>query len=147
MSVKSQKRMASELLKTGTKRIKIEPKNVDEVSKSITRDDVRDQIKRGNISVKAEKGVSKGRARRKAEQKKKGRRKGHAHRSGSGKAREPKKRAWIRKIRAIRDEIKKLKEDGKIDKGTYRKLYMQAKGNLFHSRRHVREHLDKVKVS
>jgi len=139
--------MASELLGAGKSRIKIDPKDVEEVSKSITREDVRDQIKRGNISVKAKKGVSRGRVKRKANQKKKGRRKGHAHRSGSSKAREPKKRAWIRKIRAIRDEIKKLKDDEKIDKGTYRKLYMQAKGNLFHSRRHVREHLDKVKVS
>ena len=147
MSIKSQKRMASELLKTGANRIKIAPKDVEEVSKSITRDDVRDQIKRGNITVKAEKGVSRGRARRKAEQKKKGRRKGHAHRSGTGKAREPKKRAWIRKIRAIRNEIRKFKEEGKIDRRTYRKLYMQAKGNLFHSRRHVGEHVDKVKVN
>lgn len=146
MNVKSQKRMASEMLGAGTSRIKIDPKDVEEVSKSITREDVRDQIKRGNISVKAEKGISRGRAKRKAEQKKKGRRQGHAHRSGSSKAREPKKRAWIRKIRAIRNEIKKLKEEEKIDKRTYRKLYMQAKGNLFHSRRHVREHLDKVKV-
>jgi len=147
MSIKSQKRMASELLSVGTNRIRIEPNDVEEVSKSITREDVRDQVKRGNISVKAKKGISKGRVRIKAEQKKKGRRKGHAHRSGSSKAREPKKRAWIRKIRAIRNEIRKLKEEGKIDKRVYRKLYLQAKGNLFHSRRHVGEHLDKVKIS
>ncbi len=139
--------MASELLGAGTKRVKIGPDNVEEVSKSITRDDVRDQIKRGNILTKAKKGVSRGRARRKTEQKRKGRGEGYAHRSGSSKAREPKKRAWIRKIRAIRNEIRKLKEEGKIDKQTYRRLYMQAKGNLFHSRRHIREHLDKVKGS
>lgn len=147
MNVEGQKRMASELLGVGSSRIKIEPRNIEEVSKAITREDIRDQIKRGNISVRAKRGVSKGRVRKRAVKKGEGRRRGHAHRSGTGNAREPKKRAWIRKIRAIRDEIKKLKDEGTVDKKAYRRLYLQAKGNLFHSRRHVREHLDKAKVS
>jgi len=144
MDVESQKRMASELLGVGINRIRIDPKNVEEISKAITREDIRDQIKRGDISVKTEKGNSRGRFRIKSKQKEKGRRKGYAHRSGTKKTREPKKRAWIRKIRAIRDEIRKLKVDGKIDKKAYRRLYLQAKGNLFHSRRHIREHIEKI---
>ncbi len=145
MTIESQKRMASELLRVGINRVRIDPKNVEEVSKAITREDVRDQIKSGNISIKTEKGNSRGRFNRKSKQKEKGRISGHSHRSGTKKAREPKKRAWIRKIRAIRDEIRQLKTDGKIDKKSYRKLYLQAKGNLFHSRRHVREWVDKLK--
>jgi len=145
MKVESQKRMASELLGVGISRIRIDPKSVEDISKAITREDIRDQIKSGNISVKTEKGNSRGRFRIKSKQKEKGRRKGYSHRSGTKKAREPKKRAWIRKIRAIRDEIRKLKAEGKIDKRSYRGLYMQAKGNLFHSRRHVRDHIEKIK--
>jgi ribosomal protein L19E len=41
----------------------------------------------------------------------------------------------------LRDELKTLRTAKKIDDSTYRKFYRQIKGNLFHSRRHLREHL------
>lgn len=141
----SQKRMAAEILKVGVNRIRVDQDGMEEVSKAITREDIRDQIGSGAIFAKPIKGVSRGRIRRRKDQIKKGRHKGHGGRSGRKNARAPRKREWIRKIRAIRDELRKIKEDGGINKKVYRKLYLQAKGNLFHSRRHLREHVDKIK--
>ncbi len=144
MDLKSQKRVAADILGSGVNRIRIDPEMLEDVSKAITREDIRYHISTGAISAKPEKGISRGRLHKKAEQKKKGRRTGHGHRSGSKGARMGKKEAWMRKIRAIRDELKKMREKRDIDSSEYRKLYRQVKGNLFHSRRHLREHVERV---
>ncbi len=135
--------MASEVLGVGVNRIRIDPEGAEDVSASITREDIRAHIAGGIITAKPEKGNSRGRARDRLLKKKKGRMRGYAHRSGKKTARNPRKRAWITKIRAIRDELKKHKEEGRIDKSQYRKLYGQAKGNLFHSRAHLRSQIEK----
>ncbi len=144
MNLRSQKRMASELLGVGVNRIRVDPEAVEDVSKAITRDDIRFYIANKLITVEKKKGISKGRLRSKKKQEKKGRQRGHGHRSGTSKTRNPPKREWISKIRALRDELRKLKTDGVVSESEYRKLYSQAKGNLFHSRRHLREHIERV---
>jgi large subunit ribosomal protein L19e len=144
MDLRGQKRIAADVLGVGVNRIKIDPEMLEDVSKAITREDIRYHISTGAISVRPERGVSRGRLREKLMQKRKGRRKGSGHRSGTKNARTGKKEAWIRKIRAIRDELRKMKENKEIDISEYRKLYRQAKGNLFHSRRHLREYVGRV---
>jgi len=144
MDLKGQKRLAADILGVGVNRIKIDPEMLEDVSKAITREDIKYHISTGAISAKPEKGISRGRLHKRMEQKKKGRRKGHGHRSGSKGARTGKKEAWMRKIRAIRDELKKMRESKDIDSSGYRKLYRQAKGNLFHSRRHLREYVERM---
>lgn len=136
-----QRKLAAKILKVGINRIYISPEKKEDVSKAITRDDIRALIKDGSISVRKEKGASRARARKIREQKRKGRRKGHGSRKGKKGARTPRKEIWISKVRALRDELRKLKKEGKIDKKEYRKLYRQIKGNLFKSRRHLRESL------
>lgn len=42
-----------------------------------------------------------------------------------------KKELWIKTIRALRRELRKLKEQKKIDRKTYRMLYIRAKGGQF----------------
>jgi large subunit ribosomal protein L19e len=49
------------------------------------------------------------------------------------------------KIRAIRDELKKMREGKEITPTEYRVLYVQAKGNLFQSRRHLREQIERMR--
>jgi len=144
MNLRSQKRIASELLGVGINRVKIDPDAIEDISKAITRDDIRFFIANKLITVEQKKGISRGRVRKKKLQKKKGRRKGHGHRSGTKNARNPSKKEWMNKIRALRDELKKLREDGKISNSEYRKLYYQAKGNLFHSRRHLLEYIERM---
>ncbi len=144
MDLRGQKRIAADVLGVGVNRIKINPEMLEDVSKAITRDDIRHHISLGAISAKPKQGISRGRLHERLEQKDKGRRSGHGHRSGKKGARVGKKERWINKIRAIRDELKKMKENKEIDTTVYRKLYRQAKGNLFHSRRHLREHVGRM---
>ena len=144
MNLGSQKRLAAEVMGVGIYRINIDPEKIADVSEALTRDDIRDLIRTGVITISQKKGISRGRHRKKVEQKRKGRHKGYARRSGTKNARNPKKRVWIRKIRSLRDELRKMKDEKKIDTPTYRKLYRRAKGNLFHSRRHLREYTEKI---
>lgn len=132
-------------MSVGVNKVNMLPEHSEEISEALTREDIRILIHKGFISKKKEEDASRGRIRLKKEQKSKGRLKGHGKRSGKRTAREPKKKTWMKKIRAIRDEIRKLKESGEIVDGEYRKIYRQAKGNMFHSRRHLREQLGKAK--
>ena len=147
MNLKNQKRIAAEIMKVGATRIWIDPdKDVaGEVAGALTRADIRHHIATGAISVKPEKGNSRGRVRDRADRKKKGRHRGHGNRKGKAGARTPKKKAWMSRIRAIRDELRTMKENREIDKSTYRTLYRQSKGNMFTSRRHVREHMERMR--
>jgi large subunit ribosomal protein L19e len=139
MDLRSRKKMAADVMGIGVSRVKISQDAQEDVSKAITRDDIRQQIEAGTISAKPKRGISRGRLRAKLKQKEKGRRRGQGRRTGSRKARRPGKDAWISKIRAIRDELRKMKEAKEITPTEYRRYYRQAKGNLFNSRRHLRE--------
>lgn len=145
MNLRSQKELASNVLGVGIKRISMNPEETEDISQAITREDIRTLVGEGKIIVKPKKGISRGRWKKIETQKKKGRRKGHGSRKGTKNARVPKKKRWMQKIRAIRDELKELRDKRKLTKGSYQKLYLQAKGGLFHSRRHMREHIKKSK--
>jgi large subunit ribosomal protein L19e len=144
MNLKNQRELASNVLDVGIGRIKVNPEKMEDVAKAITREDIRESVKGGAIIVKPKKGISRGRWRKAKEQKEKGRRKGYGTRRGTKNARFPKKKQWMQKIRAIRDELKKLRSERKIEKGSYQKIYMQAKSGAFHSRRHLNEHIKKI---
>ena len=141
MNLTTQKRLASEILNIGVRKVWVDPAKTEDVSRAITRDDIRHFISDGSIVAKPDKGNSRGRFKERAAQKAKGRRRGHGKRTGTKTARTPKKKKWMNKVRALRDELSKLKEEKKIDVSTYRKTYRKVKGNLYHSRRHLRENL------
>jgi large subunit ribosomal protein L19e len=145
MNLKSQRRLAAKVMKVGQNKVRFNPERIEESLEALTTDDIRSLVKSKAITKKPKRGVSRGRARLKAAQKAKGRHKGQGKRSGTKKARTPKKRLWITKIRAIRDELKKMRESKEITASEYRKLYLQSKGNLFQSRRHLREHLERMR--
>lgn len=129
----------------GVNRVQFNTERLNEIAEAITRDDIRALIKDESITKKPAKGNSRGRLRAILAQKKKGRRRGYGHRTGSKTARTPRKKTWISKIRAIRDELRKMKSAGQINEKQYRKLYRQAKGNMFHSRRHLRESIERAR--
>lgn len=145
MNLKNQRRMAADLMKVGQNRVKFNPERMEEVSEALTREDVRYLISSGAITKKPVKGNSRGRIKARQKQKKKGKQRGQGSRKGSVKTRVGGKRAWITKIRAIRDELRKIREENEIEDGQYRALYLKAKGNLFHSRRHLREYVGRMK--
>ena len=137
MQLSSQKRMAAELAKRSKKKIVFDPDRLEEIKDAITKFDIKALIKRGVIKVLPKRGISRGRARKRAEQKRKGRQKGHGSRKGTKFARFPKKRRWISKVRTQRSMLKSLKERKMIDRKTYRNLYLKIKGGFFRSKRHL----------
>ena len=145
MNLKAQKRLASQILKSGKTRIRFDSTRLEDINEALTKDDIRALISTDAIKKNQKKGISRGRARRIKAQKLKGRRKGSGKRKGSAHSKTPKKRAWITKIRALRDELRKMRESGKLSATDYRRLYLQAKGNLFASRRHLHEQIERMK--
>ncbi len=137
MHLKNQRRMASEILKCGENRIWIDPNRVEDVASAITRANVRVMINAGAIKAMQKKGISSGRKKYQAAQKKKGRQRGPGSRKGAKGARTPKKKLWMKKIRILRARLKELRDEGTIDTKTYRKYYLQAKGGMFKNRAHL----------
>ena len=141
MDLSNQKRMAAEILKCGENLVWIDPERIEEAADCITRADIRTAVASGLIAAKPKKGISKGRVRHMLNQKSKGKRKGPGSRKGTDNARLPDKRRWISVIRPIRDELKKLRDEGKITPSVYRMYYRKAKGGVYKSRRNIRQHM------
>jgi len=138
MNLRNQKRMAAEILGCGINRVWIDPNAISDLSQAVTRQDIKDAIAAGVIRVKKVKGNSRGRIRAMKAQRAKGRRRGPGSREGGKYARAPRKWKWIQTIRALRNLLRTLRDNKKIDRKIYRKLYMQAKGGMFKSKSHLR---------
>jgi large subunit ribosomal protein L19e len=130
VSLKSQRRLAAEVLKVGKNRVWIDPARLDDVEIAITREEIIKLIHEKAIQPSPEKGVSRSRARALHAQKKKGLRKGPGKRS---KPRVSKKEAWMKKIRALRKRLRELKEKRIIAESTYRQFYKMAGSGVFES--------------
>lgn len=141
MNLGNQRRMAASILKCGINRVWMDPDRTEDATEAVTRNDIRGLINSGIIKALRKKGISKGRIKKRRMQKKKGRRKGRGSREGTSYARLPKKRRWIQRIRPQRKMLKELRDNGKIDKKTYRKLYRHASGGMFKSKAHLKSHL------
>ncbi|MGI5964333.1 MAG: 50S ribosomal protein L19e [Candidatus Methanomethylophilaceae archaeon] len=139
--LRNQRRMASEILKCGENRVWMDPERMDDIADCITRSDIRVAINAGMIKAKAKEGTSRGRIRYAAVQKSSGKRKGPGSREGTANARVKDKERWIAVIRPIRDELKTLRDEGKITPSTYRLFYRRAKGGQYRSRRNLRQHM------
>lgn len=138
MNLTTQKRLAADILKVGVNRVWIDPENVEEVSRAITRESVKQLIDNKIIRAKPKKGISSYRSKKIAQQKSKGRRKGHGSIKGAKGARNPKKKAWMTTIRALRKDLKYMRDNREINKTTYRKLYKMAKGGAFRSKSYMK---------
>lgn len=138
MNLTTQKRLAASILKVGLNRVWIDPEQIEEVSKAITREGVKQLINNGAIKAKPEKGISSYRSKKVAKQKKKGRRKGRGSIKGAKNARTPKKKAWMTTIRALRKDLKEMRDTDEINATTYRKLYKMAKGGAFRSKSYMK---------
>ncbi|MEM2901606.1 MAG: 50S ribosomal protein L19e [Candidatus Bathyarchaeia archaeon] len=135
MSLRTQKRLAAEILNAGVSRVWIDPEYVDRVESAITREEVSRLIHEGVIKKRPEKGVSKGR--RKERPRTPGRRKGSSI---------DEKRLWIGRVRKQRMRLKELKDGKKISRADYHKLYMMVKGGAFRSVAHLNEYLESHKL-
>ncbi|MBS7640780.1 MAG: 50S ribosomal protein L19e [Candidatus Bathyarchaeia archaeon] len=133
MSLRSQRRMAAEILGVGEERVWIDPERIEEVENAITREDIKRLIKEGVIRKIKDQGVSRARARILHEKKRRGRRRGIGSRSGASGARIDHLKEWVERIRALRRRLRELKEKRIITVRTYRHLYLKAKAGVFKS--------------
>ena len=129
-----QKKLAAQILKVGESRIWLDPSKQKDIEAAITKADVRKLIQKGYIKVLPEK-IRKPRERRK-------KRKGPGSRKGARGAVLPSKRKWISTVRPLREMLKELRDSGKIDRPTYRRLYKLVKGGMFKSRSHLKIYLE-----
>lgn len=136
-----QKKLAAEILGVGVSRIWVDPSKVNDIADVITRDGVKRLIKDGVISVKPVHSNSRVRWRYRHRQRVKGRRRGQGKRKGEKKARRGDKTTWVSRIRKIRRFLRYLRDNGLIDRKTYRRLYRLAKGGYFHSFASLRAYL------
>jgi large subunit ribosomal protein L19e len=144
LSLKSQRRLAAEILKVGENRVWIDPERIDYVEAAITREEIRKLIHEKVVKSLPETGVSRARARVFAEKRKKGLRRGPGGKSGPARSKISKKEAWMNRIRPLRKHLTELKNSRAIAEGTYRKLYDMSESGVFASKadleRYIRTH-------
>jgi large subunit ribosomal protein L19e len=129
--LKSQRRLAAQVLKVGQNRVWIDPEKVDDAESAMTREEIRRLIHEGVIKSAPERGVSRARARILHRKRKKGLRSGEGSRTGSPRARISKKEAWMSKIRALRKRLHVLKAKKIITEAAYSELYRMAGSGRF----------------
>ncbi len=139
--LRSQRTIAARLLGCGETRVRFDTLRTADIADAITAADVRTLIHDGVIYTVPKKGNSNVRIKKNLLQKKRGRKQGKGSRKGKKSG--IKKRAWITRIRAIRKELNKLREESRIDSKTYRTMYNIAKSGFFRSRNHLRVHLER----
>ncbi|MHA1229505.1 MAG: 50S ribosomal protein L19e [Candidatus Helarchaeota archaeon] len=147
MNLRSQRRLAAEILKVGKNRVWFDPERVDDISMAITRDDIRSYIKEGAIRARYKKGISRSRARELHIKKKLGRRRGPGSRKGKKYSVVSRKRRHIMKIRALRKHLKKLRARRIITPTVYRQLYRWADGNMFRNVAHLDQFIKEKKLT
>jgi large subunit ribosomal protein L19e len=147
MKLTTQKRLAAHVMKCGQTRVWMDPDFEDEISLAITRDDIRRLVDEGAIQRKPVRGVSRGRARYKLRQKRKGQRSGPGKKKGKATSKLSGKDRWMMKIRPMRKELRKLRDEGKITPKVYRELYLKAKGNAFRNTGHLRTYISERRLS
>ena len=127
----AQKRLAADVLDVGKNRVWLDPEAQDDLADAITREDIRELVDQGVIRAEPKEGNSRGRARERAEKRAYGHQKGPGTRQGKAGARQDPKDEWTGKVRAQRQLLRELRDDGTLDPGQYRELYNKARGGEF----------------
>jgi large subunit ribosomal protein L19e len=141
VSVRSQRRLAAKILKTGENRVWVDPKRTDDVEIAISREEIRKLIHEGAIKRSPLSGVSRARARMIHQKKKKGLRRGPGRRQGSSAAKVGRKEIWMAKIRVLRLRLQELKTRRTITQENYRQLYSMAGSGVFKSVGDLERHI------
>lgn len=141
MNLTTQRKIAARALKCGKSRVWFDPERINDIEEAITSADIRHLAKEGAIRKMQKQGVSTSRKKKIAEQKSKGRRKGHGSRKGSFAGTQ--KKEWMKRIRTLRKMLKDFRTEGRLEKKTYRSLYMKNKSGFFRSRSHLMTYMER----
>jgi large subunit ribosomal protein L19e len=141
VSLKSQRRLAAEIMKIGENRVWIDPERIDYVEAAITREEIKKLIHEKVVKSLPEKGISRARARVFAEKRKKGLRRGPGGKSGPARSKITKKQAWMSRIRPVRRRLRELKDSRAITESVYRKMYDMSESGVFESKADLERYL------
>ncbi|MCS7094722.1 MAG: 50S ribosomal protein L19e [Thaumarchaeota archaeon] len=133
MQLRLQRRLAADLLGVGENRVRFDPERLEDVEDAITREDVRALIAEGVIYTKPVTGQTRLRAKEKR------------MRKGGKYSTLTRKERWAMRVRAQRRYLKRLRDNGVIDRSTYRRLYLQAKAGRFKSVADIRNLLTEMR--
>lgn len=142
MSLTTVRRLAADISKAGTSRVKI--LDAARAKEALTRDDVRSLLKQGVIVVYQKTGVGRSKASFKQSRKHAGRRSGTGSKKGAKYALVSRKTRWVTKVRSQRVLLKNLKP--RLEKGVYRDLYSRIKGNYFRDKKHLLSFVNENKL-
>ena len=138
----AQKRLASDVLDVGKNRLWFDPSRQADIAEAITREDIRELVDQGAIRAEPSKGNSRGRARERQQKRSYGHQTGPGTRKGKAGARQNPKKDWQSRIRAQRARLKELRDEGELDRSTYRDLYDKAGGGEFDSVADLERYID-----
>jgi len=138
----AQKRLASEVLDVGKNRVWFDPDRQEDLADAITREDVREMIDEGAIQAKDAQGNSRGRARERKAKQAYGHQQGAGSRKGKAGARQDPKEDWSSRIRAQRETLRELRDEGDLSSSQYRELYDKAGGGEFDSVADLQRYID-----
>ncbi len=146
MRLGNQKRISAGILGVGESKVWLDVEHMSEIKEAITKDDIRNLIRKKVIQRRPELQQSRVRARIRLVQRRKGRQKGVGTRKGKSTSRLTKKKAWMNLVRSQRGFIKELKVEGLVSGSTYRNLYSKVKGGYFRNKRHIKLYLTEHKL-
>ena len=129
----AQKRLASDVLDVGKNKVWFDPDRQGDIAEAITREDVRELVDEGAVRADEPGGNSRGRARERQKKRAYGHQTGPGSRRGKAGARQDPKGDWQSRIRAQRERLKKLRDEGDLERSAYRDLYDKAGGGEFDS--------------
>lgn len=132
MKLSLQKRLASKVSGASPKRIRFDTERLEEIKDAITKADIKGLINSRAIIVLQKKGTSRVRVNPDRKTLKKGK---HT-------ARQPGKKVWMHKVRALREMVMTLRDKELITKADYHDLYMKIKGGFFRTKRHMKLYID-----
>ena len=133
MNLKTQKRIAAQILKVGITRVKFDSDKLNEIKEAITRQDILDLNKTGAIQIRDVSGRTKI-VRRK-----------HRRRTGKIKKQvKTEKKEYVTLTRKLRKLTKHLLKTKAIDKEKHEEIRRRIRAKKFRSRRHLNESLGEI---
>ena len=143
MNLRSKRRLAASVLGVGVDRVIFDEEYSDLIQDAITRSTIRGLVGFGAIRVAPETGISSGRKKARMRKQKRGR--GSGTKEGASGSRNPRKAAWVRKVRTLRWRLKVASDRGELEKKAYRRLYKQVKGGQVRGLKHLQELMKEAK--
>jgi large subunit ribosomal protein L19e len=140
----AQKRLASDVLDVGENKVWFDPDRQGDIAEAITREDIRELVDEGAVQADEPGGNSRGQARERQEKRAYGHQTGPGSRRGKAGARQDPKGDWQSRIRAQRERLKQLRDEGALSQSAYRDLYNKAGGGEFDSVADMQRFIDET---